>query len=362
MIPKFFEKFNKDISWIKDNSIYIVRHGSHAYGTNIATSDEDFRGICIPPKSYFLGSKDRFEQAELHDPDAVIYEIRKFFNLAAACNPNVLETLFVDPIDVLHVDPLGQKILDNREKFLSKRIKHTLSGYAFSQLKRIKGHRKWVLNPPKAPPSRAEMGLPEQTLIPQDQLMAASAEVQKEIDRFQFNFMEELSEPMKISVTSAMSEMLGELKITSDQHWMAAARKVGLSDNFIEIMQLERGYTTKKREFEQFQEWKLNRNKKRFADEEKFGFDLKYALHLVRLIKVCREVLTTGKLIVKRPDAKQLLEIREGKWTYDQVVEFAEKEEVELQKLYNECTLLPKLPDFTFLDNLCIEIVESKIL
>lgn len=349
------------LSWLQGKTVFLTVHGSRAYGTNTETSDYDYKGVCIPTKNYYLGSQQKFEQAELKEPDTVIYEIRKFFNLAAATNPNIVEVLHTDPSDHLFVDPIGEIILDNKDKFLSKRVKHTFAGYAHSQLKRIKTHRRWILNPVLAPPTRAEMGLPEKTLIPQDQLLAAQAEVQKEIDRFQFDFMEELSNPMKIAVSNAMSEMLAELKITTDQHWMAAARKVGLNDNFIELMQKEREYNAKKKEFDQYQEWKVSRNKDRYLLEEKFGYDTKHAYHLVRLLRMCREILTTGKVIVKRPDREELIEIRNGSWDCDELIDFAEREDKALQLIYNECKILPKTPDFEYLDNLCIQLVEKSL-
>jgi predicted nucleotidyltransferase len=339
----------------------LVRHGSHAYGTNVATSDEDFKGVCIPPKQYYYGMLQHFEQAELKDPDSVIYEIRKFFNLAAASNPNIIEVLHVDPSDYVLVSPIGEIILEHRDEFLSKRVKHSFLGYAYSQFARMTRHRQWLVNPPKEPPTRKEMGLPEQTLIPQDQLMAAQAEIQKEMDRFQFDWMEELSEPMKISIRNVMSEMLAELKITSEQHWMAAARKVGLNDNFIEIMQRERAYTSKKREWDQYQNWKQNRNPERAADEAKYGCDLKHAYHLVRLTRMSREILLTGKVIVKRPDREELLAIRNGAWNYDRIAAFVEKEEKELNTLYDTANLLPKTPDMKKLDELCIQLVEGAL-
>lgn len=35
--------------------------------------------------------------------------------------------------------------------FLSTRIVHTFAGYAYSQLQRIKGHKRWIDNPPSKP-------------------------------------------------------------------------------------------------------------------------------------------------------------------------------------------------------------------
>jgi len=356
-------KRSPHLEWIKNGTVLLVRHGSHAYGTNTETSDEDFKGVAIPTKEYFYGYTQRFEQAELKAPDddAVVYDIRKFFDLAADCNPNIIEVLHTDPSDHFVVTPIGQKILEHKNDFLSKKIKHTFLGYSVSQLKRIKTHKRWIMDPPSAPPTRASLGLPEQTLIPQDQLTAAFAEVQKELDRMQFDFMEDLEESKKIEIRNTMATMLAEMKLTSDEQFGAAARKIGLSDNFIQIMQLERQYTSAKREWDQYQNWKETRNKKRSALEEKYGYDTKHAYHLVRLIRMCREVLTTGKVIVKRPDREELLAIRNGAWTYEQLIHFAESEEIELNVLYNTTNVLPNKPNQKKLDKLCIELVEQHL-
>lgn len=356
-------KRSPHLKWIEGGTVLLVRHGSHAYGTNTVTSDEDFKGVAIPTKEYFFGYTNRFEQAELKapDPDAVIYDIRKFFNLAADCNPNIIEVLHTDPSDHFIVTPIGQKILDHKDDFLSKKIKHTFLGYSVSQLKRIKTHKKWIMNPPSVPPTRADLGLPEQTLIPQDQLTAAFAEVQKELDRMQFDFMENLEESTKIEIRNSMASMLAEMKITSDEQFGAAARKIGLNDNFIHLMQMERQYTGAKREWDQYQNWKKTRNAKRSELEEKYGYDTKHAYHLVRLIRMCREVLTTGKVIVKRPDREELLAIRNGAWTYEQLIEFAEKEDIALNELYNTTSVLPKVPNKEKLDKLCISLVEEHL-
>jgi uncharacterized protein len=361
IVSELIAERSPHLGWIKDKTVYITRHGSKAYGTDVEGSDEDFKGITIPTKEYFLGSQNKFEQAELHEPDAVIYEIRKFFNLAAASNPNVIEVLYTDPSDHILVDPIGEIILNNRDNFLSKRIKHTFSGYAISQLKRIKLHRRYLLNPPKVFPTRKDFGLPEQSLIPQDQLLAAESEIQKELDKLNFDFMEELSEPMKISIRNTIVELLANLKLNSDTQWLGAARKVGMDDNFIEIMQRERAYKNIKTEWDNYQTWKKNRNPKRAADEAKYGIDCKHSYHLIRLMKMCREILTTGKVIVKRPDREELLEIRNGQWSYEKIVEFAENEDKALQEIYNTCTILPKIPNQKLIDNLCIQLVEKSL-
>jgi predicted nucleotidyltransferase len=348
-----------NLPWIKDRTIFLTVHGSKAYGTNVATSDTDYKGVAIPPKNYYLGSQHHFEQAELKDPDTTIFELKKFLNLASNANPNVIEVLFTDPSDHVLVSPAGQILLDNKEKFLSKRIRFTFGGYARSQLKRIDLHRRWLLHPAKSPPSRKELGLPEQTLIPQDKMLAVKAEIKKEMDKFQFDFMEDLSEPNKIMIRGVMEDMLAELKITADDQWLSAARKIGLDDNFIYLMQKEREYSEKKREFDQYQNWIATRNKKRAADEEKFGLDLKHAYHLIRLMRMCKEILATGEVLVKRPDREELLEIRSGKYTYDELMVQVNKENQEIEKLFNTSNVLPDKPNVNFIDDMCIKMIEK---
>ena len=75
------------------STILLVRAGSHAYGTNTPTSDLDVRGIMIPPSDYYLGMKRVEQYQEAGDgteakPDLVVYELRKYLNLAADANPS----------------------------------------------------------------------------------------------------------------------------------------------------------------------------------------------------------------------------------------------------------------------------------
>jgi len=354
-------KNSPHLSWMRDNTIFITTHGSRAYGTNRPDSDWDYKGVCIPPKQYYLSNQHKFEQAILQnpDPDAVIYDLRKFMFLASQANPNVLEVLFTDPSDHILVSPVGQILLDNKEKFLSKRVKFTFQGYSYSQAKRMDLHRRYYLDPPKAPPTRKELGLPEQTLIPQDQLLATQAMIQKELDRLNFDFMENLDESNKIEIQNTMTEMLAEFKISKDDQWLSAAKKIGLDDNFIYLMQKEREYTGKKREWDHYQDWKKNRNAARAADEEKYGFDLKNAYQVYRLSVMSREMLETGKVLVKRPDREVLLEIRAGKWSYEQLMEAVDKENKKVDELYKTSNVLPNKPDLNAIDNLCMELIEK---
>src|SRR5205085_862996 len=138
-------------------------------------SDDDYKGVCSPPSKYFFGFMDNFEQAELKspDPDCVIYSIIKFFNLAVnSANPNLLEMLFIRPEHQLYIHPLFQSVLDNRDLFLSKKMCHSFGRFAFAQMKRLKLHREWMMNPVEQPPTRADFGLPDKPEIGKENLEA----------------------------------------------------------------------------------------------------------------------------------------------------------------------------------------------
>ena len=354
-----WSSYKGQLDWLPRRTIYLTRHGSHAYGTSLPTSDLDIRGVAIAPMRYYTGFLDRFEQAESKDPDLVVFELRKFFSLAADANPNALEILFTRPEDHLRVTPFGDRLLSIRRMFLSRRVKHTLSGYAISQLKRINTHYRWLKSPPKAPPTREEFGLPERTLIPQDQLAAAHAAVDKQLAVWNFTGLDSVDPATRIALQNSMAELLAEIKVSADALPTAAARAIGYDENFIELLDRERHYTGRKREWDNYQTWKKTRNATRAELEAKFGMDTKHAMHLVRLMRVCREVLTTGEYNVYRLDAEELLAIRAGSMTHEGLNLFAEAEDKALTELMKTCTFLPKEPDRKRLDELCAGLIEE---
>ena len=105
----------------------------------------------------------------------------------------------------------------------------------------------------------------------------------------------------------------------------------------------------------------MNRNPKRAALETKYQFDCKHGSHLVRLLNMGKEILDTGTIQVKRThDREQLLAIKNGAWSYEQLIDYADKMEDEVKLAYKN-SKLPNQPNIKFLDNLCIEIVEKII-
>jgi len=97
---------------------------------------------------------------------------------------------------------------------------------------------------------------------------------------------------------------------------------------------------------------------KRKALVERFGFDVKNACHLIRLLRMGIEFLTEGRLIIARPDAEELKEIKKGKWTLQQV----KKESDHLFDLAKEAYVrsdLPPRPDYYKAEEILISIIRN---
>lgn len=226
-LKPWFAKHN--LPWLGERTIFLTLHGSQAYGTNTPESDIDVKGLCIPPSEYYHGFMKQFEQAEGKEPyDMVIYGLQKFFHLASDCNPNIIEVLNTDPEDWVIETPIFRRLWEKRDLFLSRKARFTFSGYAISQLKRIKSHKKWLLEPPDHMPTREEFGLPTDSKMSQSDLGATAALIEA---------------------------------------------NVPLDKNVMRLFHMEQNYQAAKRNWDQYQNWKSTRNEKRASLEAKFGYD-----------------------------------------------------------------------------------------
>lgn len=98
---------------------------------------------------------------------------------------------------------------------------------------------------------------------------------------------------------------------------------------------------------------------KRKALVKKYGYDTKNAAHLIRLLRMGMEFLATGQLNVMRHDAGQLIDIKKGLYTLEQVKTMAEG----LFSKTEDAFLLSKLPtypDMEKAEKLLVEIVQSR--
>jgi predicted nucleotidyltransferase len=116
---------------------YRCQVGSKAFGLATDVSDDDLRGIYLPPARLHWSLYRLPEQLESNDEegDQVYWELEKFLRLALKANPNVLETLWT-PL-VLHADEVALELRGLRHVFLSQHVYKTYSGYVLSQFRRM---------------------------------------------------------------------------------------------------------------------------------------------------------------------------------------------------------------------------------
>jgi predicted nucleotidyltransferase len=356
-----FDKYTGNQLWLKDRTLVLMKNGSHAYGTNGPGSDIDIKGVAVQPRSYDFGFIDSFEQANsgFGEYDCCIYELRKFMKLATDCNPNIIELVWTDENDLIYVTPAWEKLYNVRHLFLSQNAKYRFSGYAMAQLKRIRTHRDWITNPMEKEPTRTEFKLPEYTAISADQRQAAESQIKKQVEAWRID-LAEVDDGLRVGLLRTYEDALEEISAYSNNNsvWTAAGRKLGFDDNFLEYLEQERGYRAAHQRFKQYQEWKRSRNAARHELEEKYGYDTKHGMHLIRLMRMAHEIMRGEGVIVKRPDAEELKAIRNGAWSLDKILAEADAYEKGLEDLVKN-TKLPKQPNRTALNKLCIEIVES---
>ena len=89
---------------------------------------------------------------------------------------------------------------------------------------------------------------------------------------------------------------------------------------------------------------------------EKYGYDVKFAYHIVRLLNEVEQILTEGDLDLER-NREQLKSIRRGEWKQKQIVEYFEMKEKDLEWRYTK-SKLQHSPDEEAIKSLLLECLE----
>jgi len=299
---------------VRSSTIFLVKHGSVAYGTNTPSSDVDEKGVAVPlGRNYYYGTK-VFEQKDSgweDGNDRCIYDIRKFISLAKDCNPNIVEVLYVDKADRLKLTHAGVMLLQMRNLFLSQKACKTFVGYAVAQLKRIEGHHKWLTTPPKEP-------------VESDYTHVYSFSGQGRWER-------------KFGGHEIVVETFGGAAVVHIDH---------------------EAFDAAKKDWKNYQDWKAKRNPARAAIEAQYGYDTKHAYHLVRLLRMGSEILRDGQVLVKRPDRVELLDIRDGKYPYRELLTMADDLKADVDRNLKSSPL-PSEVDLPTINRKMMDIIEA---
>lgn len=111
--------------------------GSKLYGMAGPESDDDWKGIYRAPMVDVLSNatvKDSITWSA-PDPDCTLFEVGKFFSLAAKANPTAVELLYLPTL--LRSSPEWELIVASRDLFLSDHARQSYGGFGTKQRKQL---------------------------------------------------------------------------------------------------------------------------------------------------------------------------------------------------------------------------------
>ena len=328
---KIFNNEEYNFLWDNDklnnNIILLTLGGSHAYGTSLDSkiSDIDVRGITLNTSKEILTMNCRDKPYEDKSTDSVIYPLSQIVILLSNANPNVIEMLGCEDEQYFILKNEGKLLKDNIEVFLSKRVIQSFGGYSTSQLRRLQN-------------ALARDSYPQ---VEKEQHIMSS--IKRQLIHFQNHYTKFNPEDINIYLDdSDKEEFQKEIFIDINlKHYPLRDHKNVMS----EMTNVIRDYN------------KLNnRNKKK--DEPHL---LKHGMHLIRLLITGAEILETKKVNTYRKNERELLlDIRSGKYSYEQIFMMVDEYEQKFDYASNN-TELPDKPNWDKINELTIQINRSVI-
>jgi uncharacterized protein len=344
------------IDTVKSNGwlVFEAITGSKAYGLDTHTSDTDIRGVYVVPKN-ILYSLEYPEQVSNESNDIVYYELRRFIELLCRNNPNIMELLAVPDHCVLY----RHKVIDlvDTGLFLSKLCEKTFANYAFSQIKKAYGLEKKIINPVEKDRKSVldfcyvyseKQAVPARTFLERhsvNESQAGLAAISHLRDCYNLYYDEK-------GVYSGIVR-----KETSNDVAVSSIPKDAVP---IGLLYFNRdGYSMYCRKYKEYWEWVDKRNEDRYKTTISHGknYDSKNMMHVFRLLLMAKEIALERKVNVFRYDREFLLNIKQGKYQYDELAQKAEELKNELPELYRQSGLR-EAPDTDQVNSLLIQMRE----
>jgi len=345
------------IEQIKNNGwlIFEAITGSRAYGLDTVKSDTDIRGVFVFPKELFY-SLEYIPQVSNESNDVVYYELKRFMELLSKNNPNIIELLNVPENCILYKHELMNKI--RHELFLSKLCEQTFANYAYTQIMKAYGLEKKIINPVDE----------ERKSV----LDFCYVYVGKEAISLKTFLLEKGFEEERMGLTAiAHLRDCYNLFYSKVHQYSGVIRKEAANDvclssipkgeSPVGLLYFNKdGYSLYCKKYKEYWEWVEKRNDERYNTTMAHGknYDTKNMMHVFRLLLMAKEIATEGKVNVWRKDRDFLLDIKQGKYEYDDLLTKAESLKNELTALYRKADLQDE-PDIKKINELLIEIREA---
>lgn len=357
-----------NIDNIKENGLlaYEYVRGSSLYNTALpdGKSDIDLGGVYLAPKEVLYGLSENY-QSQISDKknDITYYELGKWVELLMRANPNALESLYIPKDKVIgNIHPVIQLFIDNREIFLTKECFKSLVGYAYTQIQKATGlnkkinwdvvERKDVLDfcyTFKDQGSQPISEFLETYGLKQMYCGLVNVPNMKDVYAVYYDFAAHIkfenldtkqlvkllySDVVDSNTTDEImrrvdnKEFYGYSGIvhpdgTSNQVRLSSIPKYEKPICFMSYNQ--NGYESHCKRYKEYIEWVEKRNPVRYESNLKKNYDSKNIYHTVRLLHMGKE-LAEGKgfNIVRTWDREFLIDIRNHKFEYDEIMKYVE--------------------------------------
>jgi predicted nucleotidyltransferase len=374
--------------------LLLVIRGSHAYGTNIETSDTDYAGVFIQSQEDIFGFNYK-EQINDDKNDTVIYEIKRFLQLLASNNPTVLELLNTPEDCIIYKDPIFDLVLENRDKFITKVCAKSFGGYGKMQIQKAKGQNKkqnwekdkvtrkdvldfvYVIEGSKSIPWKKWNGDSIERYIYDEKFCgvvnvpnardvyavyfderAALCHSEVYSEEYRNKLKQELKEkgyPMGLGYKGLVKTGEGENVAESNALRLSSIPKG--EEPICNIVYNKDGYSEHCKDFKSYEDWLANKNDARWVDVKSHGqkIDGKNMMHSRRLMDMAREIALGLGINVRRENAQELIDIRKGKIDLQTLINQVETEIIEIDELFKNSNL-PDSVDEKIVNNLLIKI------
>jgi hypothetical protein len=359
-----------NIKNIKQNNLILLESisGSRSFGLATENSDTDIRGVYYLPKEDFFGLH-YIPQISNETNDISYYEIGRFVELLQKNNPNILEILASPEDCIQHKNQLMDLL--KPENFLSKLCKDTFAGYAISQIKKAKGLNKKILNPI----DKERKSILNFCYILENN---GSVPLKKWLQEFPSSggvsagrggLSQEKCGLVNIDNTKGMFALFynesGDLGYKGIIH-NEDANQVSLSsipkgEKSVAFMfcNLD-AYSTYCKDYREYWKWVSERNEDRYNVNQNHGqnYDSKNMMHTIRLLQSCEQIFKTKSLNIRVENRDELLDIKAGNWSYDDVMKKAEGL-IQSIEYYHSISTLPEFPDLKKTTKILVEIREN---
>jgi hypothetical protein len=326
--------------------------GSKAYGLETPSSDTDIKGVFILSKEEYYGL-DYTPQVNNDTNDIVFYELGRFLELLSVNNPNILELLNTPEESVIFKHPYLLEI--NSGLILSKLCNKTFGKFALSQIKKAKGLKKKIVNPVakerKNILSFCHVNY-DQGAIPLVKFLDVKGWKQENCglvnilhmkDVYGLYYSDELEYSGVIRGEDSNDVCLSSIPKGEEQKALVYFNKDG--------------YSTYCKEYREYWEWVEKRNDDRYENTKSHGknYDAKNMMHVFRLLEMAIEIGSENKINVKRPNREFLLDIKSGKFEYEELLHLANEKQAEMELSF-ENSSLPEKPDLKMINDLAFRL------